>query len=238
MPFPPNVTLADFAGAMGFVGAAIYLSAYTLMQLGLIRGQSYIYAATVIVAASCIAFSLIGAYNPAVLTMQLFYIAISVVGIVRLFVMSRMLRVSEEERALIQAHLPDLPPQHARPLLRRGSWVDLAAGQVLAEEGRLLDRLIFLSAGRAVVTIGGRSVGTCENTFIGELTFLTGEPATATVVMDEPGRAFVFDSARLRGLVARVPEIKLALIAGFTGATKALLLRRNREAVFAEAALE
>ncbi|CUH22669.1 Cyclic nucleotide-binding domain protein [Jannaschia seosinensis] len=200
------------------------------MQFGVVRGQSYAYASMVIAGASCISISLLGAFNPAVLTMQIFYIVISLAGIVRLFVVSHMLRVSEEERSLVHSFLPDLPRQYVRTFLRRGAWVDLEAGEVLAEEGRPLDRLLFLTSGRAKVVIDGNTAGLCHETIIGQLTFFTGEPATATVEMEGPGRAFVLQAAPLHRLLRRILAIKLALIAGFTEATKSILLLRNREA--------
>jgi hypothetical protein len=219
------------APVVGMVGAGIYLSAYTLLQTGVVRGQSYTYASLVIVAASCVAFSTIAAANMAVLAIQVSYIIISVVGILRLFMTSRMLQQTPEERAFILRHLPDLRREHVRALLKRGRWVDLSAGETLARQGAPLDQLYALTEGEASVTVDGKSVGTCSDCFIGELTFLTGEPATATVITAGPARLLVFESARLRALLKRKPDIKLALLAGFATSTKTLLIRRNHEAL-------
>lgn len=219
------------APVVGMVGAGIYLTAYTLLQTGVLRGQSYTYASLVIVAASCVAFSTIAATNMAVLAIQVSYIAISLVGILRLFITSRMLRQTPEERAFILRHLPDLRREHVRTLLKRGRWIDVAAGETLARQGKPLDRLYYLAEGEASVIIDGRTVGRSGDCFIGELTFLTGEPATATVVTDGPARLLAFESGGLRALLKRKPDIKLALLAGFTSSTKALLMRRNRDAL-------
>jgi CRP-like cAMP-binding protein len=233
MSFMTDPTMTEVAGVVGYMGAAIYMAAYTLLQLGLVRGRSYAYASMVLLASCCVAVSVIGAFNPAVLAIQLFYATISIVGMLRIFMMSRMVGIDEADRAFIRDHVPDMPREHVRRFLKAGTWTDLAEGETLTREGTPPGRLIYLAEGRAAVTIGGRAVGTCEDTFVGELTFLTGEPATATVVTTTPGRAFVFDSGRLRRLARQVPEIKLALIGGLSGATKAKLLQRNREALTA-----
>lgn len=222
---------AGIATLVGLFGAGTYLVAYTLLQLGIVRGQGYTYASMVIVAAACIIISTLTSLNPAVIVIQASYILISIVGIARLFINSRMLRQTPEERAFILNHLPDLRREHVRSLLRRGEWTDVAPGTTLCTQGDALDRLYFLSEGHASVTIDGRHVGNCHDCFVGELSFMTGGPATATVVTSEPCRILVFRRAELQPLLARQMEIKLALIAGFSNATKTMLLRRNREAL-------
>ncbi len=222
-------TLEEIAPNIGFLGAGVYLVAYSLLQAGVLRGQSYTYAFLVIVAASCVAISALHTANAAVLVIQLFYIAISILGITRLFVMSHMLRSTPEERVFVQTHLPDLKPEFVRPLLSRGEWIDVPSDYVFAQQGKPLDSLYFLQDGDAVVDVDGREVGRCRDCFIGELTVLTGQVASATVTARGPCRVLKFDAARLRRLMRRKPDIKLALMAGFSQATKELLLRRNRD---------
>jgi len=226
-----DASLAGAAPAIGMVGAGVYLTSYTLLQTGVLRGQSYAYASLVIVAASCVAFSTLAAPNMAVLVIQVSYIAISLVGIARIFVTSRMLMQTAEERAFILNHLPDLRREDVRPLLRQGRWVDVPGGETLARQGIPLDRLLFLAEGEALVAMDGEEIGTCNDCFIGELTFITGEPGTATVVTSGPARLLVFEANKLRALMKRRPGIKLALVAGFATAAKTLLIRRNREAL-------
>ena len=73
MSFMTDPTMTAVAGVVGYMGAAIYMGAYTLLQLGLVRGRGYAYASMVLVASCCVAVSVIGAFNPAVLAIQLFY---------------------------------------------------------------------------------------------------------------------------------------------------------------------
>ena len=176
------------------------------------------------------AISALGTSNPAVLVIQTFYIGISLLGITRIFVLSHMLRQTPEERAFVRTHLPDLKPVHVRPLLSRGRWMELEVGHVLATQGVPIPYLYYLADGNAKVWVDDHEVGTCRDCFVGELTALSGAPATSTVIADGPCRVLAFDAVALRKLLNRKPDIKLALIAGFGQATKALLLMRNREA--------
>ncbi|MBJ3764295.1 cyclic nucleotide-binding domain-containing protein [Maribius pontilimi] len=227
----PDPSISGLAPTIGVIGAVIYISAYGLMQMGFLRGQSYAYASLVLVAASCVAISAVAPPNPAVFFMQVFYIAISVLGISRIAVNAMMLRSTPEERAFIKAHLPDLRPEHVRPLLKLGTWRDIGADEVLTREGERVPQFYYLARGTARVVMGGKQVGTCDDCLIGELTLLTGLPATATVITNEPCRVLAFDARRLQALLRKRSEIKLAVIAGFADATKTLLMRRNREAL-------
>ena len=220
----------DVASLVGLIGVIVSLGSYSLLQLGYLRGQSYSYASLVIIAASCVAYSLVSNFNVSAFLIQISYIAISVVGMVRLFLMRRMARSSEEDRAFIARNFPDLPREHVRRFLSTGTWQDLSPGDVLAREGEALERLTYLSEGRVEVRIGGRLVGHGgSGAFVGELAFLTRDPATASVTAIGPGRALVFDSAALRRLIGRQPQVKLALLATLGGSTREKLLQRNRE---------
>jgi len=231
MFWDPDISLSGIATLVGLIGAGTYLLSYALLQLGLVRGQGLAYASMVIFSASCVAFSTIEAPNASVLLIQVSYIVISLFGIGRRFVTTRMLRQTPEERAFITKHLPDLRREHVRALLQRGGWQDLPPGMTLCREGAALDRLYFLSEGEAIVKIEGGIVGRCHDCFIGELSFLTGDRATATVETAGPCRVLVFRKDLLAPLLKRQPDIRLALIAGFSSATKRTLVRRNREAL-------
>jgi CRP-like cAMP-binding protein len=167
--------------------------------------------------------------------MQACYILISVLGIARVFVNARMLRQTPEERDFISNHLPDLRREHVRSLLKRAEWKDVPAGVTLCKQDEKLDRFCFLSEGEAAVTIDDRFIGNSHDCFVGELSFMTDGPATATVVTTTPSRILVFERKDLEPLIKRQPEIKLALIAGFSNAAKSMLLRRNQEALSADA---
>jgi CRP-like cAMP-binding protein len=182
--------------------------------------------------------STINAPNPAVVMMQACYILISLFGIARVFVMARMLRQTPEEREFISKHLPDLRREHVRPLLKRAKWKNVPAGVTLCKQDERLDSFCFLAEGEAAVSIDGRFIGNSHDCFVGGLSFMTDGPATATVVTSTPSRILVFERALLTPLIRRQPEIKLALIAGFSNAAKSMLLRRNQEALRAGGAVE
>ena len=73
--------LFDLIGIAGFI---FYMLAYGLLQFGRISGQSYSYTLMNMAAASLVLISLTHQFNLASVLIQLSWIAISVVGLIRL----------------------------------------------------------------------------------------------------------------------------------------------------------
>ncbi|MFK7754870.1 MAG: cyclic nucleotide-binding domain-containing protein [Sedimentitalea sp.] len=227
------------ANATGLFGAGTYLISYALLQLGFIKGNSYSYALLSMLAASCVMVSLLHAFNMSSFIIQTSFIVISLVGMARLFWMTRMVRFTPEEQDYVDHQVPFLRPHLARQLLDTAVWIQLSPGEMLTTQGVPVSDLAYVRSGQVAVEIDGHRVGFCEPaTYIGELTFLARDPATATVVATRPSDCLKFQSAKLRRLLDRDPEVKMALIASFSGDTKDKLLRRNRETIAARQAAE
>ncbi len=217
-----------FPDAVGIVGVTLYLLSYAALQLSVLRGQTYGYATLNSAAAGCVLFSLSAAFNLSAALIQISWIAISLTGSARLAVLhgrAARIRFAERERRFLAAKLPTLAKPLARRLLDAGRWIDAGPRVVLAREGEPVMDLVYLACGRAIVSHAGHAVGTClDDTYIGELTCLSGAPATATVMLDSPARYFRVAAAALRQLAARHAELRQALRDSFAGDVRKKLI--------------
>jgi hypothetical protein len=119
-----------------------------------------------------------------------------------------MSRLPEAYRDVLRAAMKGLDDAGIFRLLSAGDFTGLEDGAVLAAENEDLDRLYFICDGRVRVAIGGRQAGTMGNgSFIGEVAFMTGKPATATVTAAGPVKALVFDRARLSEFLRREEQL-------------------------------
>lgn len=117
-------------------------------------------------------------------------------------------RLSDEERRLYDSCFQALDRVAVRKLLRRGQWGDFAEQACLVRQGVHLERLLLLAEGEAAVLLGGRIVARLEpGKFIGEVSFLSGEPATATVVATSPSRCVAWEKPELERLLQRQPDL-------------------------------
>lgn len=218
------------ANAVGLSGVVLYLLAYALLQLGFIRGQGYSYATLNILAASCVLFSLTRAFNTASLFIQISFILISMIGMIRLYIQTNRVRFTDEERAFYQSHFPDLQPHLARQFMKAGAFEDFEPGYTLTVEGQPVELLHYLSHGQIEATLDGRHLGfVSQGAFIGESAIEDQASASATTTVVRPSRGFVISTQKMRRLFHRVPEIKLALLAAFAISTRETLQRRNLE---------
>ena len=217
---------------IGIFGVIIYLINYTCLQMGLISGQSYLYAAVVILGASCILISLLADFNLPTAIIQCSFILISITGILRLYILENYLRFSKEEMNFITFKFPNLPKSLSRKLLDKGCWVNSRADTVLATEGEKLKALAYISEGEAAISINGEIINYVGNdSFIGELTVLEENPATATVVISKPSRYFLIDKIVFKKLILRYPEIRQELTHSFVKDMRDKLLNRDIDPV-------
>lgn len=140
-----------------------------------------------------------------------------------------------EEQAMVGTLFNELPRSRARHLIDQGVWLNGADGDVLTREGEAVGHLYYLAEGEARVLMGGVEVGLCRRgDLIGELTVLSDETASATVVLRGPARFWCALAGDLRPYVEAHEDIRRAIEHGFATVLKAKLRASNR--TIAEAA--
>jgi CRP-like cAMP-binding protein len=118
------------------------------------------------------------------------------------------LRLPEADAPLLRESLAGLSDPQIAKLLRAADWQDCAAGEILTRQDAPVDALYFLCRGRANVEVSGKFVTYLDKgSFIGEIAYLTGNPATATVTVEEPSRLLAFSKMKMARVVASDEQI-------------------------------
>lgn len=142
----------------------------------------------------------------------------------------RAAKFSEDEAPLVAA-LPGLSPAATRHLIDQGVWVTGREGEVLIDEWKPIANLYFVAQGSATVSVAGRSVATCRaGQFAGEVTVMSGDPATATVTLAEPSRLWCIEAAKLRDAAALHSDVHAAIEAAVVRSLTEKLVETNRSA--------
>jgi len=196
-------TLIDFAflnidfsnlsifGVAGLFGVALYITTYSLLQLGVLQGGTYSYTLMNLFAASSVLTSLIETFNLSAAIIQVTWIVISIIGLIRLYMIKNMVRFDAMELVFIKSKLPGLANDQAKKFLKLGNWKKGRAGDTLIQQGEPVGSLFYLAKGAADVFINGKKKAVCNRgEFLGEITYLSGAPATGTVVLSEPSTYF------------------------------------------------
>ncbi|WP_170785097.1 cyclic nucleotide-binding domain-containing protein [Ruegeria lacuscaerulensis] len=220
---------------VGVFGAGLYILNYFLLQMGMVRGTGVTYPVLVIVAASCVLISMMREFNLAGSIIQMAYISISVLGLLRGYLSRHLVRFSDAERQFIAHHLETLKPHQARRLLNTATIQEFPAGSKLIEEGKTTDFLGFVLSGQTTILKDDQVINRCgADEILGELTFSLGLPATATVKATEPTTCLVFDNIQLTRLLRRNRHIDDALKAAHFRHARQKLLSSNKHTLRAQ----
>lgn len=213
----------------GFAGVLIYLGSYAALQIGLIRGAGYLYSILNLTAATLVLLSLANQFNLWSAIIQVSWMLISIVGVARIYYLTSRVRFSPEERNLIAAWFPDLSITDARKFLNAGNWIDTDPGALIAEQGKEIGFLYFLTRGVADVTARGKLVGQlAAPSVIGEMTCFDGGPASATVTSGQVASFFVVDTMTLVKICNGSSELQLHLQRGLSRDTHIKLSAANQ----------
>ncbi len=125
---------------------------------------------------------------------------------------NRMARFTPEERLFRETVVPLLEPVLVRRLLNLAHWREVESGVTLIEHGELASHMLFILEGEVTVSVHAAVVGSCgAGALSGEISVLTGMPATATIISSRPTRYLAFEREALRRLMRREPEIEHAI---------------------------
>ena len=159
---------------------------------------------------------------------------VTLAAVVQLVILTQRARngaMFEEERELFEHVMHVEEPANQRRLRDLLRWEDIAEGDTLMTQGQPQPPFIYVASGMARIDADGSQVGTCgSGEFLGEMSLVSGQTATATVTAAEPMRVARFDRDALAQLSRTVPEISKAIDAAINRGL-ASKVRRSNEAL-------
>lgn len=139
-----------------------------------------------------------------------------VMAMANLYTMIRMLSdrrpgVFDEEDLLIYGAIRQIAPGEFKRLMGRADKRTAMSDMVLTEEGLVPEYLYFLVGGDARIEKLGHTDNLRAPLFIGEVSYLLNQPATATVTMKAGGRFARWKVSDLRAFLNRHERLQGAL---------------------------
>ena len=106
--------------------------------------------------------------------------------------------------------------------------VRVEEGGLLTTEGAAVGSLMYIADGVVKVESGGRIVAVCgPGDYVGELSFLSGHPASATVTAVKPVRMLVFPQGKLQSAIDGDPQLRRVLESALNRNLAGKLVRSN-----------
>jgi hypothetical protein len=148
----------------------------------------------------------------AVIWWNVVFIIINVVQILIIIKDRSGVSFTEEEQELYETLFKNFEPFEFMKLLRIGRWTNAKPGQSLTIEGQPVSDVILIYNGLVSIEVGGEEIRQMKDgTLIGEISFITGGVATATVRALEPTRYMAWPKEEMRHLLKRNPSMRFAM---------------------------
>lgn len=127
-------------------------------------------------------------------------------------------KLSDEELGLYTSTFANVSPVEFHKLLSIGKWMDLAPGAIITEQGNPVQNVTLVQRGTAAVHVNGNLVRhVAPPEFIGEVSFLTSDQASATVTASEPMRVFTWPHRELQSFLNKHLSTRFAFRAIVSG---------------------
>ncbi|MDR3471710.1 MAG: cyclic nucleotide-binding domain-containing protein [Devosia sp.] len=137
-------------------------------------------------------------------------------------------RFADDERHFVESMGGGVERSAIRRLLSYAQFRRLPPGDVITIEGAPVADLTYIADGVVKVEHGGTIVAVCgPGDYIGEMSFLSGAPASATVTVVKPVHTVSFDQKRLRAAVDADPAVRRALESALNRNLAGKLARSN-----------
>jgi CRP-like cAMP-binding protein len=140
------------------------------------------------------------------------FIAINMFHLLRLTRERMRVRLAADDRDLLRTLFDGLDDAQIGMLLNSASWHKAPEGEQLTVEGAPVPALMLIAAGQVAVVVGDQTVARMgPGSFIGEMAFLTGGNASATVTVTHPTRVMKIEQTRLKTLLVIDSQIAAVL---------------------------
>jgi hypothetical protein len=154
--------------------------------------------------------------DPIIVFWEVIFVAVNVGQLAILWYYARRHRFAEHESPFANSMPSSVDRRSIRRLLKLANLRRAEPGDRLTTEGALVDELMFIAEGVVQIEKDGRIVAVCgPGDFLGEMSFVSGGPASATAVVARPLRYLAFNQMRLRNALEADSELKQAMDASF-----------------------
>jgi len=143
---------------------------------------------------------------------DLVFIVINLFHLLRLTRERLRVHLASDDRDLLRTLFDGLDDAQIGMLLNSASWHKAPVGEQLTIEGAPVPALMLIAAGQVSVDVGDQTVARMgPGSFIGEMAFLSGGTASATVTATLPTRVMKIEQSRLKTLLVIDSQIASVL---------------------------
>ena len=142
------------------------------------------------------------------------FLIINLLQIARLIRDNTGISLSDEEQFIHEILFSSFSTFEFKKLVHAAEWKESNPGDVLALEGKELNELKFIYAGEVGVYKENRELTKLrDGALIGELSYLQGTNASATVIAIQKTKYLCWEKTKLRNLLSKNPTMNISMMA-------------------------
>lgn len=158
-----------------------------------------------------------------------FDIAVNGYQLVMILIERSALKFSDKEKQLHETLFRNVPELQYRRLLNIGTWQTLQDETTIVEQNAEMDSLFVICDGLARVDVDGETVSYLRSgSFVGEISFLTGNHTTASVTTLMPTFILSWEKSALKELMDKDHDLHMAINSVFSGDLLVKLMKHTK----------
>ena len=166
--------------------------------------------------------------DPVSVLWETIFVLVNIIQLVIIWYYEYHHRFSEEQQHFADNMPPDTDRSALKRLLDLSDLQGFAPDEVMTREGEKVTRLIYLADGIVKIEHAGRVVAICgPGDYIGELSYLSGNPASATAIVVKPARVLAFEQSKLNAAIKSDASLRRTLESALNRNLAGKLVRSN-----------
>jgi|TARA_Y100000817_G_scaffold262198_1_gene216868 hypothetical protein len=136
------------------------------------------------------------------------FVALNVYHIAVIIYEKRPIKMAPKDKELYETLFKDLSPVEYLKISKVAEWKTYKSGEKIIRQGTPVTDLILIYNGTVDVAVDGKGVAQLKDgQFVGEMSFLTEKPATATCIVKHKTECLVWKQPEFKELLKRNPSL-------------------------------
>lgn len=222
-----ELTLESAFSPGGLLGNASYVLLIWSMAM---RNMFWLRCLAILSGLTGIAYDAIWLHDPVGTFWESCFTLTNIVQWLILVNQERKLKLTAEEVSLWKKYFSDLDARECKQLLAKSTQISGKSGDVIISQGEIVDRIYVMLSGKMEIKLHGEKVAECSGgDLLGEMSFLSGAPASADSVCATDCELLAVNQEGLASLLRSSPETGNAINAYISRNLIQKIVRQNEK---------
>tara|TARA_R100001463_G_scaffold2754_7_gene11467 strand:+ start:26990 stop:27643 length:654 start_codon:yes stop_codon:yes gene_type:complete len=158
------------------------------------------------------------------------FVLVNVYHIAIIFYEKRPVKMDNKNKELYETLFKDMTPVEYLKISKVAKWTSFKDGTTIVKQGCMVEDLILIYNGTVDVAVEGKKVAELrDGQFVGEMSFLTEKPATATCIVKHDTECLVWKQREFKDLLKRNPSLYFTIQSVLSGQVSDALVTSSRK---------